>query len=775
MKRMNACGRVFCAACGLFVIMAVLALVPQAGYAVCPSGQPDEIFCDDFDWYCKYGDCGLDPSQPCPADNSCPKSTSVRNVWRRTSKNCSGSQFLGPDWNIEENTTTRVFSPPFGNSLSNNYNAPVLAHSTVTIYDDIQAVHGQPAVIGTDEHPLVMSVNLIASASVFAHNTVFELTYGKDPPYDYANTDFVLRDVLTQCPSCSPDAAWQESAMVLCAQNQAIPGCPDISSAPVRKSIAAGYVAWLDPDPCYEDGVCSPSRNNHLAFYDGRLWWKLTEGLFPGSGSFTVYPNNHMAALKLSVMTSTVKIEYWSYNESSIPPGGLTTREYSVAIAPRAYVNTGVAPFGAFDTLHAGIPGGCQIGADTGWQKCVDSNANWACDRPRKYVPGAGRQIVDDFVLYGGEPAPPAPPPLGACCQASGQCTQSNEADCEQAGGFYQGDNLACGTVPCRQACAKEPYAGADQDGDIDMDDFAEFQKCFNPAGVAPGCGCFDRGNGFPDGKIDQADFEAFRACATGANVPFVAAEHPDCPPHPGIPAPLWLHENFESYVDGSGQPDPDAFGLAWPRWLDMGYGIDLVATGGIDGPIMINGTKTEERRHVHSLAPHIQAVPTGEGKTLASGTDEAPLVFEAAYQLSSDADLAQQQDFFWDLSRGDDMAPRGYSGALRSCIAFGAFTNYPGLGQGKRAGLMVYDGQKWTHLTSLRHGVGWHFLGVKIRTNTMEITYYDTPRTHGVQKLLLNRVYKGAFDKLAINTDVCALRVAGADGFKLSGGVFQP
>ncbi len=361
------------------------------------------------------------------------------------------------------------------------------------------------------------------------------------------------------------------------------------------------------------------------------------------------------------------------------------------------------------------------------------------------------------------------PTPFTLCCQPNGQCAQADEPACQALGGAYQGDNLSCGIVPCHQACDRDPYAEADDDGDIDMDDFGAFQVCFNPTSVPAGCGCFDRGYGFPDGKIDRADFEAFLACATGGSVPFVAGEHPDCPPHPGIPATMWLHEDFESYVDQA------AFSAAWPKWNDMGYGIDLLFEGGNDGPQCINGAKTEQRRHYHMLAPHIQAVPGGEGMTTASGTDEAPLVFEAAYKLEADLDIAQQQDFFWDLSLGDDMAPRTTSGALNSVLAFGAFTRYPGLGQGKRAGLMVYDGQKWTHLTSLKHGTGWNYLTVKIRTDTMEITYYDEALSNGVQALLLARTYKGNFDKLSINTDNCLIRVHAADGFKLSGGVFLP
>ena len=61
------------------------------------------------------------------------------------------------------------------------------------------------------------------------------------------------------------------------------------------------------------------------------------------------------------------------------------------------------------------------------------------------------------------------------------------------------------------------------------------------------------------------------------------------------------------------------------------------------------------------------------------------------------------------------------------------------------------------------------------VRTNTVEITYYDGAMSNGVQKLLLSRQYTGGFDRLGINSDECQIRVHGADGFKLSGGVFLP
>jgi len=67
-------------------------------------------------------------------------------------------------------------------------------------------------------------------------------------------------------------------------------------------------------------------------------------------------------------------------------------------------------------------------------------------------------------------------------------------------------------------------WADRDTDGDVDLEDFAIFQRCIN---VGPGkvvwpkgdpCACFDRD---ADGDTDLFDATAFAACSTGPLVPF--------------------------------------------------------------------------------------------------------------------------------------------------------------------------------------------------------------------------------------------------------------
>jgi len=70
-----------------------------------------------------------------------------------------------------------------------------------------------------------------------------------------------------------------------------------------------------------------------------------------------------------------------------------------------------------------------------------------------------------------------------------------------------------------------------DQDGDIDMDDFAAFQRCWTGMGdphgeFVPECAVFDRPPG--DQAVDGADLAYFLGCATGPGVLWVST--PACP-----------------------------------------------------------------------------------------------------------------------------------------------------------------------------------------------------------------------------------------------------
>lgn len=66
-------------------------------------------------------------------------------------------------------------------------------------------------------------------------------------------------------------------------------------------------------------------------------------------------------------------------------------------------------------------------------------------------------------------------------------------------------------------------WADADEDGDVDMDDFAAWQRCVSITGSIPEdlpyCRCMDRAA--PYGRIDLQDFPAFSQCVSGPGIPW--------------------------------------------------------------------------------------------------------------------------------------------------------------------------------------------------------------------------------------------------------------
>jgi hypothetical protein len=94
---------------------------------------------------------------------------------------------------------------------------------------------------------------------------------------------------------------------------------------------------------------------------------------------------------------------------------------------------------------------------------------------------------------------------------------------------FENGAQWTDADSPPFQFC-NEPFADADGDSDVDMDDFGAFQLCYTGAnpGIGTLCGCFDRQK---DDDIDAVDFNAFIECATRANVPWSQALTPNCVP----------------------------------------------------------------------------------------------------------------------------------------------------------------------------------------------------------------------------------------------------
>ncbi len=97
------------------------------------------------------------------------------------------------------------------------------------------------------------------------------------------------------------------------------------------------------------------------------------------------------------------------------------------------------------------------------------------------------------------------------------------------AGAFGPGEEVACiGTLQCTEC--RIPRVDADEDNDVDMDDFAVFQRCYTGSLVSPPpvsyeCHWFDSDS---DSDIDTVDFIHFVNCETGASVPWVTSAN--CP-----------------------------------------------------------------------------------------------------------------------------------------------------------------------------------------------------------------------------------------------------
>ncbi len=170
---------------------------------------------------------------------------------------------------------------------------------------------------------------------------------------------------------------------------------------------------------------------------------------------------------------------------------------------------------------------------------CFDGQEELFCENTLQGIyAGNGTMCIDDVC------------DLGACCMPTGACAQYVEAQCVAEGGTFRGVGTTCTPNPCPQPtgacciggstcvpgqtlanCTSWPgdWAGpftpcftgqcpicddgdADQDNDVDLDDFDDFQMCLgSPAGVA--CNCLDMDN---DNDVDLDDHSLFQPALTG-------------------------------------------------------------------------------------------------------------------------------------------------------------------------------------------------------------------------------------------------------------------
>lgn len=117
---------------------------------------------------------------------------------------------------------------------------------------------------------------------------------------------------------------------------------------------------------------------------------------------------------------------------------------------------------------------------------------------------------------------------IGACCQGQKGCEEVAYGLCPAAD--FKGIGSACAQQNCPCSSSVNVWADHDVDGDVDMDDFGQFQRCFagTDGVVGAGCECLNHVN---DGTIDGSDFIEFMNCATGAEVQWTQLLTPNCTP----------------------------------------------------------------------------------------------------------------------------------------------------------------------------------------------------------------------------------------------------
>ncbi len=563
----------------VLILAACIGLISAQAWADtwCNSSYPPDppachsaaIHCEDVDRICNGAPaCPPPPPEPCPGQDW--SWMLIRQAFPRTSRiNDTGSE-CGVEFKGEEDTKLFTSYP-----LGTRYPYGDLGQATIDLSGHIRYTFGSDeytAVIGTDEHPLILrydvSGGVASNFHAFWDIGVIELFLDTgEPNRNRSPMDYILvgEDDGTGCincnSSCPPGQASVPVAWPFICQSYetrtAAPFCPPLQTN-VRTAIAVGMNALLDNNPCHcEDAANQKPTNYHLSFYDG-LKWRILHPSHPGpSGenaqwSTTAEGKYFVLGAKINTVTMIVKtntVDITMYAKNT-PMGGGTYEAVTSTVTglKRQYL-------GHFNKLHAGASIGCRMdsnGACMGNRTCLKSEYD-RCDGLGKLAWGAKWLVYDGIALSGGM-GYGAP---GACCLPGGGCGVTEPGVCDGAGGQFVGPNTTCGSSTCQGACCKPtgecadntyfdacpgtfqgfgtdcattvcpcptPFADADADQDVDQADFARFQACFTGPGsesVTGLCRCFDRdNNGQGDGDVDMDDFSAFEACASGPGIP---------------------------------------------------------------------------------------------------------------------------------------------------------------------------------------------------------------------------------------------------------------
>lgn len=542
---------------GVELIAFVLAgTIPAVAYGQswCGLNYPDALLCEDFDTYCVGG--GYPGSDPCPAGAE-KHNVTMRRVWRFTSTNEYNDNLCGTQFNLEEDKYLAGWEPPANASPPFGVRYPCQGEATLgqQTYRDwvlsplppdspgqvlnFSRLVGEKwgaqytAVTGTDDNPLVLQFLMNAFGGDF-NSGYFEVAFNEDR----ANTDYVYSP---ECATyCAPPIN-QGPFPIMCAQGnptEPLPaGCPPVSQAPVRGSIAVGLLAMVDPDPCHcGSTMAHGGQNSHLVVFDGQKWLNLrmnnprvsTGQAYPFKaitpmppppdislpGSFVVSTGRNYSVARaynwvtLRIKSTTFDVEMTTLEQSSLGNDYQYWIQSIMTDIPRPYT-------GPFNTMRAGVGGGCPLDSNTSWTRCDFNPTGRSRNCIRSLQRSAGSVFFNDLVLRGGAPYSLE----GACClpDAAASCSEMLQVDCESTGGTWRGPSTTCSTLA--RPCCPKTYGDNNYDGFVDMTDFAALQTCLTSGVVTmdPSCICLDVNS---DGRIDAADLERFITCAQGPAVP---------------------------------------------------------------------------------------------------------------------------------------------------------------------------------------------------------------------------------------------------------------
>jgi len=525
------------------------------------------VFCDDFDTYCGVNSTanikwpGYPPS---PDTTLCTDPGNGSDGWLKAEW---VRLFTSAPWVVYSITTPGhdrqegwdgnpgwVTEPYFVNVPGNDLGPPrdgsgYMTWSLNTAITDSLGSHLSPidqafpptgtwdSVNGTDTNPLVLRYWTNDDSSLGApagwNRPVTWLFYGElylktgsNVSTDRAPTDFTMAAATN--PQCVSEL---RDYPVICQQDPTygILGrpstCPPRSTT-VHRSLAFGWLAPLDTDPCDVDGGRQPTTN-HAATFDGLYWRLLVSNQGGAVGDFNYGMQQGM--FEMTIKSGAYDLRLRAPHTSGDPSG--YTIETNTITIPRRYT-------GPFSAVAFGVNAGCELDPAGDGETCNAASAHFATrsSAPWKYAQYQTTPVTyvthsavnfDRPIVAGGVGAVSS----GACCVQTGvnagTCTNNvKQSDCT---GLWHGAGSTCETSA---ACCPMPFADADHDGDVDQDDFGAFQVCYTgtTSGVPAECKCFNRNT---DTVIDGTDLTAFLGCWTGPNVTWSATllPAPGCQP----------------------------------------------------------------------------------------------------------------------------------------------------------------------------------------------------------------------------------------------------